>query len=132
MLEGQDSGSSTKAASDIFSLETALAKASRKIEDLRDPYANYHKMAISDLHKLSANIDWKNSLAGRGVKNIDSVIVGQPEFFTTLDIVLKTTPVDVWKNYLRFRIVNNFAETLPEAFGAEAFNFNKLLTGAKE
>lgn len=132
ILQGQDSASASKAASAIFALETKLAKASRKIEDLRDPYANYHKMAINDLNKLSSTIDWKTSLANRGVKNVDSVIVGQPEFFTTLDHVLKTTPVDDWKNYLRFRTVRNFAEMLPEAFGVEAFNFNKLLSGAKQ
>ena len=132
ILQGQDSASASKAASAIFALETKLAKASRKIEDLRDPYANYHKMAINDLKKLSSTIDWKTSLANRGVKNVDSVIVGQPEFFTALDHVLKTTPVDDWKNYLRFRTVRNFAEMLPEAFGVEAFNFNKLLSGAKQ
>ena len=132
ILQGQDSASASKAASAIFALETKLAKASRKIEDLRDPYANYHKMAINDLKKLSSTIDWKTSLANRGVKNVDSVIVGQPEFFTALDQVLKTTPVDDWKNYLRFRTVRNFAEMLPEAFGVEAFNFNKLLSGAKQ
>ena len=132
VLLGQDSASAAKASSEIFSLETKLAKASRKIEDLRDPYANYHKMAIKDLNKLSSTIDWKTSLANRGIKNVDSVIVGQPEFFTALDGVLKTTPVDDWKNYLRFRTVRNFEEVLPQAFGVEAFNFNKLLTGAKE
>ena len=132
ILQGQDSASASKAASAIFALETKLAKASRKIEDLRDPYANYHKMAINDLKKLSSTIDWKTSLANRGVKNVDSVIVGQPEFFTALDHVLKTTPIDDWKNYLRFRTVRNFAEMLPEAFGVEAFNFNKLLSGAKQ
>jgi len=132
ILQGQDSASASKAASAIFALETKLAKASRKIEDLRDPYANYHKMAINDLKKLSSTIDWKTSLANRGVKNVDSVIVGQPEFFTALDHVLKTTPIDDWKNYLRFRTVRNFAEMLPETFGVEAFNFNKLLSGAKQ
>ena len=127
-----DSAVAAKAALDIFSLETKLAKASRKLEDLRDPYANYHKMAITDLHKLSSVVDWKNVLTDRGVKNIDSVIVGQPEFFTALDQVLRSTPVDVWKNYLTFRLVRNFAEALPDQFGIDAFNFNKLLTGAKE
>lgn len=132
VLQGQDSASAFKAASSIFALETKLAKGSRKIEDLRDPYANYNKTAITDLNKLSSAIDWKTSLDSRGIKNIDSVIVGQPEFFTTLDNVLKTTPVDDWKNYLRFRTIRNFEETLPAAFGDEAFNFNKLLSGAKQ
>lgn len=132
MLQGQDSVAASKAALAIFALETKLAKASRKIEDLRDPYANYNKMAITSLNKLSSIINWKVSLANRGVKNVDSVIVGQPEFFKALDNVLKTTPVDDWKSYLRFRTIRNFEQALPEAFGEEAFNFNKLLSGAKQ
>ena len=132
MLGGQDSTTASHAASAIFSLETKLAKSSRKIEDLRDPYANYNKTAIIDLAKLSPAINWQSSLAQRGIKNIDSVIVGQPEFLRALDVVLRTTPIEDWKNYIRFRTIRNFEETLPEAFGLEAFNFNKLLSGAKQ
>ena len=132
VLQGQDSATAFKSASQIFRLETKLAKASRKIEDLRDPYANYHKMAIRDLSKISSTIEWRTALTNRGVKNVDSVIVGQPEFFSAVDVVLKTTVMEDWKNYLRFRTVRNFEDVLPEAFGVEAFNFNKLLSGAKE
>jgi putative endopeptidase len=132
MLEGQDSVAASQAAAGIFALETKLAAASRKIEDLRDPYANYNKMAITDLGKMSTAINWQTSLASRGIKNIDSVIVGQPEFFKALDQVLTSTPVDTWKNYLRFRIARNFEDALPEAFGVEGFNFNRLLSGAKQ
>ena len=131
-LQGADSVSAGNSAKNIMVVETKLAAASRKLEDLRDPYANYHKMAINDLSKMSSNIDWKNLLSNLGVKNIDSVIVGQPEFFTALNNVLKSTPVDDWKNYLRYRILSTYAEALPDAFGVESFNFNKLLSGAKE
>ena len=41
MLIGEDSLKAAKAATDILSLETSLAKAHKKLEDLRDPYANY-------------------------------------------------------------------------------------------
>ncbi|HEY9341944.1 MAG TPA: M13 family metallopeptidase, partial [Hanamia sp.] len=109
-----------------------LAKASRKLADLRDPYANYHKTAITDLSKLSSSIDWKTFLQNIGVSKIDSVIVGQPEFFRALDGILKSTSINDWKNYLRYRTVSAFSEALPNAFGEETFNFSKLLSGAKE
>jgi putative endopeptidase len=41
-----------------MALETKLATASRKIEDLRDRYKNYNKMAVADLGKMAPNIDW--------------------------------------------------------------------------
>ena len=131
-MSGEDATLAKKEATDIMAMETKLAKASRKLEDLRDDYANYNKMAIADLPKMSKGIDWSSYLTTVGVKNIDSVIVGQPEFFKALDDVLKTTPLPVWKSYLKFNVINDFSPELPDAYGIEAFNFNKLFSGAKE
>jgi len=131
-MAGDDSIISKKAATDILVMETKLAQASRKLADLRDPYANYNKMAIADLGKMSTIIDWNNFLAIVGVKSIDSVIVRQPEFFKALDVTLKSTPIDVWKKYVKFNLISDFGGALPDTFGKAAFNFNKLFSGAKE
>jgi putative endopeptidase len=131
-MAGDDSLTANKAAADILAMETKLAQASRKLADLRDPYANYNKKAIADLGKMSASIDWNNFLTTEGVKSIDSVIVGQPEFFKALETILKSTPINVWKSYVRFNLISDFAGSLPDRFGVTAFNFNKLFSGAKE
>jgi putative endopeptidase len=131
-MSGEDSIASFSAANNILALETKLAQASRKLEDLRDPYKNYNKMAFTDLKKMNANIDWINFLNLSGVKGIDSVIVGQPEFFKALDNVLKTVPINVWKSYIRFNLISDFSSTLPDKYGVASFNFNKLFSGAKE
>ena len=131
-MAGEDATASSKEAADILAMETKLAKASRKLEDLRDPYANYNKMAIADLGKMNSSIDWKSYLNATGVNSIDSVIVGQPDFFKELDHVLHSTPMPVWKSYVKFNLINDFAGALPDKFGIAAFNFNKLFSGAKE
>jgi len=131
-MSGEDSVSATKSAQNILALETNMARASRKLEDLRDPYRNYNKMAITELLTISKNVDWSNFLKITGIKNIDSVIVGQPEFFSTLNSLLQTTPIEVWKADLKFNLIADFSGSLPDAYGQEAFNFNKLLSGAKE
>ena len=131
-MAGEDSVKANKDSKDILALETKLASASRKLEDLRDPYKNYNKMAISDLNKMASNVDWTNFLTVTGVKGIDSVIVGQPEFFNALNAVLKTTPIEVWKSDLKFNLISDFSGALPDRFGIEAFHFNKLFSGAKE
>lgn len=131
-FQGLDSLSASKAATNILTLETKLAKVSRTIADLRDPYSNYHKTAITDLKKLSSSIDWEKYLKDIGVAHVDSVIVGQPEFFKALDGILKSTPINDWKDYLVYRLVNSFSNALPEKYGVEAFNYGKLFSGAKE
>ena len=130
---GEDSATAAKEAKDILALETKLAAASRKLEDLRNPYANYHKMALNELGgKLSSTIDWTNYFSATGVKNIDSLIVGQPEFFKTLGKELESTPMNIWKSYVKFNLISDFAGYLPEKYGQVAFNFLKLFSGAKE
>ncbi len=131
-MAGDDSAAAKATAKNILALETKLAQSSRKLADLRDPHANYNKMAIADLGKMNASIDWSAFLGTTGVKNIDSVIVGQPEFFKAMDNALKTVPLNDWKSYVKFNLISDFSGALPDKFGIAAFNFNKLFSGAKE
>ena len=131
-MAGEDSVTAKTSAKNILALETKMAQASRKLADLRDPYANYNKMAIADLPKMAAGIDWTLFLQNTGIKNIDSVIVGQPEYFKALDQSLKTIPLSDWKAYVKFNVIQDFSGALPDRFGIAAFNFNKLFSGAKE
>ena len=131
-LSGDDSIKAKKSAQDILSLETKLAQASRKIEDLRDPYKNYNKTAIDDLPKMASNIDWAAYLQSSQVKSIDSVIVGQPEFFGALNNLLKSIPIDIWKKQLKYNLIADFSNALPEKYAMTVFNFTKQLSGAKE
>lgn len=130
-MAGEDAGLANTAAKNILALETKLAQSSRKLEDLRDPYKNYNKMAIADLGKMNAEMNWPDFLSTSGVKSIDSVIVGQPEFFKALDNVLKTVPISDWKSYVKFNLISDFAAALPDKFGIAAFDFSKLFSGAK-
>ena len=131
-MQSQDSLKASVSALGIMHLETKLAQASKKREDLRDPDSNYTKLAISQVNKMDVIINWKQYLQVLGIKDIDSVIVGQPKFLAALDTVLRTTAIDDWKNYLRFRLISTYSGALPDAYGLEAFNFSRLLSGAKE
>jgi putative endopeptidase len=131
-MSGADSTTANAAAKNILALETKLATASRKIEDLRDPYKNYNKMASADLNKMASNLNWSMYMTTVGVKSADSVIVGQPEFFSALNNLLKTVPLDTWKSYLKFNLISDMAAVLPDEYGKTLFEFNKLFSGAKD
>jgi putative endopeptidase len=129
---GQDSTTARANADKVMALETSLAKSSRKLEALRDPYANYHKMSIAQLGKLTPGIDWKTWLAQMEFQNVDTVIVGQPEFYQTVAQLLKTKPLDDWKAYLSWHVAREFASTLSRPFVDENFHFyGTVLRGAK-
>ncbi|HEX9128085.1 MAG TPA: M13 family metallopeptidase, partial [Gemmatimonadaceae bacterium] len=132
MLGRDDAGAKT-AAANVMAFETALAKASRKLEDLRDPVANYNKMTPAQLtSKYTPSIAWSDRLAVFGVRT-DSVVVGQPEFFTALQTLVQSTPVPVLQDYLRYQLVTAYAPYLSNAVYAERFSFyNRVLNGQKE
>jgi putative endopeptidase len=132
-LLGNDSTTSSAKATAIVALETRLAKASRKLEALRDPYANYNKMAISQLNKLAPKTDWPSHLAQMGVKRIDSVIVGQPEFYKELDNAIHTENMQVLKDYMTLRLVAGFSDYLSSDFVNADFDFyNKTIRGQEQ
>jgi putative endopeptidase len=133
-LMGTDAEAAKTKAANIVALETKLAQKSRKLEDLRDPYANYNKMAINDLQKkMSPNTDWPSLLIVMGVKSVDSVIIGQPEFFTQLDKVISTENMQTLKDYMAFQLVRSNGNYLSKAFVDNNFNFySKLIRGAQE
>ncbi|MDQ6761821.1 MAG: M13 family metallopeptidase, partial [Bacteroidota bacterium] len=121
-----------KNATAVYALETRLAKASRKLEDLRDPYKNYNKMDVQHLSKLASNINWNDFMKDVGITKIDSVIVGQPEFYTALNNEIKSTNINDWKNYLIFHLVQSYSGFLDSVSFNNAFTYTQNLSGAKE
>lgn len=126
---GNSKGKASKTADDVYNLEKRLANASRKLEALRDPYKNYNKMDLKSLSDLSPTISWRSYFKNINAGKIDSVIIGQPEFYATLDEELKLTPIDELKNYLRFHLVKNSAPYLDKKTFNNLFDFRKSLTG---
>jgi putative endopeptidase len=132
-LMGADSLQAGKKAEGIMALETGLAQASRKLADLRDPYANYNKFAIKDLHSVAPETNWPKYIAVMGVRHVDSVIVGQPEFYKALDNIIAATPVDVLKDYLTFHLVSDYSPYLSKPFADARFDFyDRTIRGAQE
>ena len=132
-LLGRGDRDAPKAAGDVMAFETALAKASRKLEDLRDPEKNYNKMSPAALtSRHTPLIVWDQRLAAMSLRP-DYVIVGQPEFFTALNKLLKKTPVPVLKDYLRLHLISEYSKYLGKSWDDENFAFfGKVLTGQKE
>ncbi len=118
-------------AKEIMVLETELAKISRKLEDLRDPYANYHKMSVADFDKLTPSINWENFFAKINIPKQDSVVVGQPEFFTGMEMILKSTSVETLKNYLKWQLILGYSDKLSKQYDQAHFDFyGTVLSGA--
>src|ERR1035437_9453150 len=107
----------------VYQIELFLADSSRKLEDLRNPYANYNKMTIEELQNITPEIDWKLIINKVGIKKLDDVIVGQPEFYRQLNYAVKKFSIDQWKAYLKWALINSMADRLSSTFNNENFHF---------
>ncbi len=133
VLMGENEADAAKDAATVMSVETELAKASRSRTDLRDPIKNYNKVQISELVSSDPALPWKLYLTDRDVASVPFAIVGQPEFFTAVDKMVKDRPLSDWKTYLRWHVLHSAAPYLHNAVEVENFNFfGKVLSGKKE
>lgn len=132
-LLGREPADAKKAAASVMAFETALAQASRRIEDLRDPEKNYNKLAPAAFTaNYTPSIDWTARLAAWGVRP-SYVLVGQPEFFAAADRLLRETPLPVLKDYLRIQLVDAYAPYLSSQVDAGHFRFHgRAMSGQQE
>ncbi|HVU39119.1 MAG TPA: M13 family metallopeptidase, partial [Opitutales bacterium] len=120
-------------AAAVMRIETALAQGSRTHADLRDPLANYHKQTADDLWKLTPQFDWQKYFQALGLPPPSAIDVGQPEFFSAFNALINSTPLDDWKAYLRWQLLDSMAPYLSTPFVNEDFEFNgRILTGAQQ
>ena len=132
-LSGETEVDATAHANTIMNMETAMAKASMDRVTMRDPYKTYNKFDIKTLNVKTPNIDWKSVLENVGIKNQDTVLVAQPDFFAAMNNMVQSTPINDWKTYLKWHLISNMSSYLSNDFDTESFNFyGKTMRGQQE
>ena len=133
IIMGYNTEKAKTSAVGLMKLETAIAKTSRKREDTRDPWKNYNKLTFNQLIESTPNIDWKIFMDGVRLHNVDSVIIGQPEFLKAVNGYLKSSTLDDWKNYLKYHLTRSLSSYMDDKIYLEFFSFySSTLRGVKE
>lgn len=132
-LMGDDAKTAAQEAKTVMEIETKLAQASQTRVERRDPDNTYHRMSPGEVRALAPEFGWQayfkeTALAGKGDINVTA-----PDFFKAVNGLLTSVPIEDWKVYLRWHLMDEAAPALPDKFVQEDFNFNgRILTGAKE
>jgi putative endopeptidase len=116
----------------VIALETKLAQASRGRVDLRDRIKNYNKVPVAQATKEYPNLNLPLRLKEAGLSSAQDVIIGQPEFFTSVNTLMANTPIADQQQYLRWNLVSDVTSALPKAYNDASFRFTQVLTGAKQ
>ena len=127
-LTGLSDAEASKKANVVYDIEKQIAESHRTRIERRDVKSNYNKMAVSELDKKHPNIDWVAVLEDLNAQT-DSIDVGQPEYYDTLNSLLKTVPLEDWKIYLKAHTLENYADNLSKPFVDASFDFTKVISG---
>ncbi len=131
-LVGSSASEAASHADAVMRIETALAKAQMSRVEMRDPHKTYNKFAVKDLSTTTPGLNWSALFQKMNVRVGDSVLVNNPSFFKTLDVLLTALPIQDWKAYVQWHIIRSAAPHLSNAFVEQDFKFNQVLTGQKE
>ena len=130
-LSGLTSAEAKKNSETVFNIEKSLAEAQMSRVEMRDPQKTYNKFAVAELSKITPALDWKSLMAQMKVTGQDTVLVNSPAFFSKLNTLLTSTPVNDWKTYLQWNVLKSAAPYLSSAFVNANFEFSQALSGQK-
>jgi putative endopeptidase len=132
-LIGQKPAETVQSAEAVMRIETQLAKASMKKEDLREIEKTYHKKTLAQLERHTPKLQWNTYLKGIGAGKAESVIFMQPDFFSEVESMLSSIAISDWKIYFEWHLVSDFSGLLSQAFVRTNFAFyGKVLAGSKK
>jgi putative endopeptidase len=132
-LAGDSQETSAAIAKTVFAFESTLAQATLTLVARRDPYQTHHKMTLAQLKELAPAYDWDAAFRLLKVSTTGPIDVSQPNFMKTFNQQLESAPLDTWKTWLRWRVVNDRAQYLAKPFYDAWFHFNStVLSGVAQ
>jgi endothelin-converting enzyme/putative endopeptidase len=121
-LAGSSPAQADKDAHNIMTLETALAKASLGVVDMREPEKTYHLQSIETFMALTGPTftDFEDAIHSPRVTEINNAT---PDFWPALTNQLNTIDTATLQAYLRYHLLTTVARNLPKQFDDENFHF---------
>ncbi len=130
---GSDRAYASKNADAVMHIETELAKAQRSNVELRDEIKNYNKMSFKQVTQRYDRLGIADFYNGIGAKNLEYVIVGQPEFLDKSVKLISSLSIDQIKAYLTWKVLHGYSGLMHKKFYDEEFEFfGKALLGSKK
>jgi len=117
----------------ILALETAIATKQWDRARSRDRNATYNKMTAAELAAMTPSFSWPRYLSAAGMSGVTDVVVRQPDYLRAVDSIMAATPVSTWREYLTFKLLDNYANQLPFAYEKARFDFrDRTLLGVQQ
>ena len=120
-------------AKHIVQLEHSIAQTHRTLAENEDIHKADNVWKRSEFSSKAPGLDWDEYFRGAGLNQVENFDVWQPEAFTGEAALVQSTPLNTWKDWLAFHLLEEYSGVLPKAFNDERFSFmGKVLSGTQQ
>jgi putative endopeptidase len=131
-LAGQTPEQAKASAETVLRIETELAKAEMDRTARRDPKTRDHKMSRGETIALAPNFQLARFFTDSKTPALSELNVSNPDFFKQVNGLLDSEPLDAWKTYVTWHLLDGTAPWLSKPFVDANFKMQQALTGQKE
>lgn len=120
-------------AARIVELEHAIAEKHLSLADNQEIRKANNPWSRADFSAKAPGLDWAEYFSGAGLTQQKKFIVWQPAAFTGESALVASVPLDTWKDWLAYQLIEQYSPVLPKALADEHFAlFGTALTGTTQ
>jgi len=117
----------------IVELEHSIAEKHISLAENDDIHKADNTWKQADFAKKAPGLEWREYFRAAGLEKQASFIVWQPTAFAGESALVASVPLDTWKDWLAFHLIEQYAGVLPKAFADERFAFfGQTLSGTPQ
>lgn len=117
-------------AARIYELERKIAEAHTSRTDSEDVHKANNPWRPQDFSMKAPGLHWSSFFKSAGLSAQPMIMVWHPGGVAGISALVGNQPLDVWKEYLTFHVINRSSGLLPKPFADERFNFySRTLNG---
>ncbi len=131
-LAGQTPEQAAHSAETVLTVETLLAADAMDRTKRRDPKNRDHKMTREEAAALAPDFYLNRYFTGVGAPAFTELNVGNPDYFSQVNGVIATMPLDSLKTYVSWHVLRASAPWLSQPFVDANFKMRQYLTGQKQ
>ncbi len=119
LLNADSAATVTKRAEAVMALETAIAQSHATAEASGNERNADNTWTRADFAQQAPGMDWSAFFAAAGLGKQQTFVAWQPSAVKGVAALVVSQPLQMWKDYLRVRLVDSYADVLPRAFAEQ-------------
>jgi predicted metalloendopeptidase len=120
-------------AARIFALERRIAEAHWSRQDSEQVSKGNNHWKAATFPQRAPGLDWSAYFAAAGLAKQEDFVVWQPSALISIAALSASEPLETWKDWLRFHLLEHHSPYLSKAFDAEHFAFHQhILSGTPQ